>query len=84
MNYNICECYKVEHKAVYSEDGRCRIESEERCSGTKEMDMCNCRGNKLCCDFYPKKRREGIREWFAQMNMTADGCATIALMIHRT
>ena len=60
-----CECYKVEHKVVYSEDGRCRIETEERCAGTKEMDACNCRGNKLCCDFYPEKRRDGIRETYS-------------------
>ena len=59
MDCNTCECYKVEHKAVYSEDGRCMIESEERCAGTKEMDVCDCRGNKLCCDFYPEKRRKG-------------------------
>lgn len=28
----------------------------ERCSGTKEVDVCNCGGGSGKCDFYPEKR----------------------------
>ena len=28
----------------------------ERCSGTKEVDLCNCGGDRSKCDFYPEKR----------------------------
>lgn len=30
-----------------------------RCMGTKEMDMCNCRGMKILCDFYEDIREDG-------------------------
>lgn len=32
---------------------------ESRCLGTKEVDRCNCGGDKSKCDFYPEKRKEG-------------------------
>lgn len=32
--------------------------SDGRCAGTKEMDHCNCEGEKSKCDFYPEKRTE--------------------------
>ena len=52
-----CECYRVKHEIRYSEDGIGKTISVECCAGTKEMDACGCHGNKLCCDFYPEKRR---------------------------
>ena len=30
---------------------------ESRCLGTKEVDRCNCGGDKSKCDFYPEKRK---------------------------
>lgn len=30
-----------------------------RCIGTKEIDVCSCRGDTSKCDFYPYKRDEG-------------------------
>lgn len=29
-----------------------------RCWGTKECDICNCKGDESKCDFYPEKRKE--------------------------
>ena len=34
----------------------CYIAEIERCSGTKEVDVCNCGGDRGKCDFYPEKR----------------------------
>ena len=28
----------------------------QRCSGTKEVDLCNCGGDRSKCDFYPEKK----------------------------
>lgn len=41
----VCNCY--------THDG-----SGTRCLGTKEVDHCNCGGDKALCDFYPEKRGE--------------------------
>ena len=38
---NVCACY---------------IAEIQRCSGTKEVDLCNCGGDRSKCDFYPEKR----------------------------
>lgn len=34
----------------------------QRCLGTKEMDVCNCQGNKGRCDFYSSIRANALRE----------------------
>ncbi len=34
----------------------CYIAETERCSGTQEVDVCNCGGDRSKCDFYPEKR----------------------------
>lgn len=41
----VCDCY--------TRDG-----SGPVCLGTREVDPCNCGGNKALCDFYPEKRGE--------------------------
>lgn len=41
---NVCACY---------------IAEIQRCSGTKEVDSCNCGGDRSKCDFYPEKRGWG-------------------------
>ena len=33
-----------------------------RCSGTRELERCNCGGNKILCDFYEHRRAEGKEE----------------------
>lgn len=34
----------------------CSCYNNGRCLGTKEVEVCSCRGNTLVCDFYPEKR----------------------------
>lgn len=41
---NVCACYVAQAK---------------RCGGTKEVDLCNCGGDRSKCDFYPEKRGWG-------------------------
>lgn len=41
---NVCACYVTKTK---------------RCGGTKEVDLCNCGGDKSKCDFYPEVREKG-------------------------
>ena len=41
---NVCACY---------------IAEIQRCSGTKEVDFCNCGGDESKCDFYPEVREKG-------------------------
>lgn len=41
---NVCACY---------------IAEIQRCGGTKEVDLCNCGGDRSKCDFYPEKRGWG-------------------------
>ena len=41
----VCDCY--------TRDG-----GGPRCLGTREVDPCNCGGNKALCDFYPERRGE--------------------------
>ena len=34
----------------------CSCYKNGRCLGTKEVEVCSCKGNTLVCDFYPQKR----------------------------
>lgn len=34
----------------------CSCYNNGRCLGTKEVEVCSCKGNTLVCDFYPEKR----------------------------
>jgi len=43
---DICDCYDP------ADDGRCR--------GTREIDLCYCRGNREVCDFYPEIRTKAM------------------------
>ena len=38
----LCDCYKP----------NCYNDNKDRCFGTKEVEICNCKGNKKFCDFY--------------------------------
>lgn len=40
-----------------SKTGKCNCYDNGKCIGTKEMDPCNCGGDRNKCDFYPKKRK---------------------------
>ena len=60
---NKCECYEekeiIDYSSLYS--GR-RITSI--CNGTKEREMCSCKGNRAKCDFY-----SDVREKAKQLNL---------------
>ena len=60
----LCSCYhtKIEKEPRYNTITG-QIDHYENveygiCWGTKECDVCNCKGNKRNCDFYPKNRYE--------------------------
>lgn len=40
----------------------CSCYKNGRCLGTKEVDVCNCKGNTSVCDFYPQKRNNKTAE----------------------
>ena len=42
LDFEHCSCYR---KNYYND-------KIDRCIGTKEIDPCDCKGNKLYCDFY--------------------------------
>ena len=44
--YIRCDCFCTEF-------------GDERCNGTREQDLCSCKGNKLKCSFYKYNRKTG-------------------------
>lgn len=54
---NKCECYSEQETIdYYSLNSDRRLVS--RCNGTKERDVCSCKGDKTKCDFYPEIRKK--------------------------
>jgi len=49
-----CKGYSLEYNA--------REGYISRCDGTKERDICSCKGDKSKCDFYENVRKEGELE----------------------
>ena len=47
-----CDCYNVRIDRIYGNEMKYGV-----CLGTKEIDRCNCGGDKSKCDFYPEKRK---------------------------
>ena len=47
-----CKCWHEEHPMWSHASGRC--------SGTKELDLCDCGGDETKCDFYPEKRKSAL------------------------
>lgn len=41
---------------------KCRCYQDGHCSGTKEMDVCSCKGYKERCDFYDYVHEQGFKE----------------------
>ena len=52
-----CNCYKEVNRIVgwYTPNSP-MIKKFPVCIGTKEQESCQCKGNKLHCDFYPEIR----------------------------
>lgn len=61
-----CNCYRVESEihCFVDENGVPIYESINvpRCLGTKEKDVCDCRGDKSKCNFYERVRAEATEE----------------------
>lgn len=66
-----CECYRTQTERCYFSDydkgyaaARCKLLPDYEnirkgvCLGTKEVDYCNCGGDRSKCDFYENVRRE--------------------------
>ena len=50
-----CSCYRT----LSSISGR---KYQDRCTGTKEIDICSCGGDRTKCDFYPNVRKKALEE----------------------
>ena len=62
-----CDCYRVESKKKYvhhpiTGQPIVRNVTVGVCWGTKEIDECNCDGNRTKCDFYPEVREKAKKE----------------------
>lgn len=67
---NICDCYqektifkKYSNETVFALklhgfDEKGYTKTEGHCNGTRECNICQCKGNTKYCDFYPEKRKE--------------------------
>ena len=47
FSFTKCSCYHEEY-------------GKPRCWGTREREPCDCKGDKLNCDFYPEGRKEKV------------------------
>lgn len=58
LDKKICSCYGTRMETVYLYNrytGQPEVATSKEvgfCRGTKECDICNCKGNKNNCDFY--------------------------------
>lgn len=62
-----CEYFMAKYKgdiimSSRSEGTVCSCYKNGRCLGTKEVEVCNCKGNTSVCDFYPQKRNNKTAE----------------------
>lgn len=68
-----CDCYHTQRKLIY---GYYPLDVGI-CWGTKEMEECNCGGNRTKCDFYPKVReKERGKNQEDGLIVTYDVCAS--------
>lgn len=45
----------------------CKCWDNNRCMGTKEMDVCQCNGHLRRCDFYPEVRKKAQKDLMSCM-----------------
>ena len=61
MDNKKCEYWRSSSKIIgWDNDVPILDETYEYCIGTKEQEICKCKGDKNKCDFYPEKREENI------------------------
>lgn len=61
---NKCECYHSQEKIVYDPyiQSQRFVEIEGECWGTKEREVCFCKGDKCQCDIYPHVKQKALKE----------------------
>lgn len=59
-----CECYHTRERVVYDPYLELKrfVEIVGECWGTKERDICYCKGNKCQCDIYPDIKQKALEE----------------------
>ena len=59
-----CECYHTRERTVYDAYTQYPryIEIDGECQGTKERDICYCKGDKCKCDIYPDIKQKALKE----------------------
>lgn len=58
-----CECYHEVIRETYIPSlDRIFVAKEGECWGTKERDVCSCKGDKCQCDIYPDIRQKSLEE----------------------
>lgn len=58
-----CECYHEVERGIYNPYlDRTIVVKEGECWGTKERDICHCKGDKCQCDIYPEIKQKALKE----------------------
>lgn len=58
-----CDCYYEKTEIVgWLTPAEPKTVLVSRCYGTKECDVCTCRGDRAKCDFYPEVRKKAFGE----------------------
>ncbi len=58
-----CECYHEVIREIYNHYlNRTLTAKEGECWGTKERDICSCKGDKCKCDIYPHVKEKALKE----------------------
>lgn len=58
-----CECYHEVERGIYNPYlDRTIVVKEGECWGTKERDICFCKGDKCQCDIYPEIKQKALKE----------------------
>lgn len=58
-----CECYHEVERGIYNPYlDRTLVVKEGECWGTKERDICSCKGDKCKCGFYPHIKQKALEE----------------------
>lgn len=66
-----CECYHGRERTVYDPytESKRFVEIEGECWGTKERDICYCKGDKCQCDIYPYVKQKALKEEQSKQNI---------------
>ena len=64
-----CECYHEVDRGIYNPCLNLRLVVKEgQCWGTKERDICHCKGDKCQCDIYSYVKQKALKEKECKQN----------------